>query len=364
MSNDFGVLNGICPYFTMFRLDFPLRILSTRASVSDTVLDPFSGRGTTNYAARLLGLYSVGIDSNPVAVALTQAKLANAKPNEIVAASLEILSEDHSDIEMPHGEFWKWAFHEEVLIELCKLRCALLRDCGSDARRGLRAVIMGALHGPVNKGKPSYFSNQCTRTYSPKPGYAIEYWRARGLQPRRVDVIHIIAARASRYYNEEPPATGLGMFGDSRSAATYTDIDTSSIKWIITSPPFYGLRTYIPDQWLRNWFVGGPSAVKYVDDFQLEHSSPERFSAQLRSVWNNVAGVSSPDARLVVRFGGISDRSADPMEVLKSSFRGSPWKLETIKPAGSADVGKRQAEHFGRVSSAARPEHDAWARVQ
>jgi hypothetical protein len=39
------------------------------------VFDPFCGRGTTNFAARLANLYSVGIDTSPVAQAITAAKL-------------------------------------------------------------------------------------------------------------------------------------------------------------------------------------------------------------------------------------------------------------------------------------------------
>ena len=46
-----AALNGICPYFTMFPLDFPLGILGRRAKPDDRVLDPFCGRGTTNFAA-------------------------------------------------------------------------------------------------------------------------------------------------------------------------------------------------------------------------------------------------------------------------------------------------------------------------
>src|SRR5687768_1933571 len=38
-------LNALCPYFTMFPLDFPLRALG-RAKPGDRVLDPFCGRGT------------------------------------------------------------------------------------------------------------------------------------------------------------------------------------------------------------------------------------------------------------------------------------------------------------------------------
>jgi hypothetical protein len=48
------VLNGICPYYTMYPLDFPLTALK-RASNYDWVYDPFCGRGTTNFAADFEG---------------------------------------------------------------------------------------------------------------------------------------------------------------------------------------------------------------------------------------------------------------------------------------------------------------------
>src|SRR5262245_7275247 len=75
-------LNGICPYYTMFPLAFPLTILR-RASAGDWVLDPFCGRGTTLYAARLLGLPCVGVDSNPVAAAIASAKMCHVTPDDV-----------------------------------------------------------------------------------------------------------------------------------------------------------------------------------------------------------------------------------------------------------------------------------------
>jgi hypothetical protein len=357
-------LNAICPYFTMFRLDFPLNVLRRRASPGDWVLDPFSGRGTTNYAARLLGLSSVGIDSNPVAAALTEAKLANVTPDEIVSVASEIIHATGNEMDIPSGEFWRWAFHSDVLVTLCKLRRSLLDDCRSPARKALRAIVLGALHGPLAKYEHSYFSNQCTRTYAPKPAYAVRFWQARDLRPPFVDVSAIIRRRAERYYQKQPHATGLAILGDSRTASTYALVPKGQVSWIVTSPPFYGMRTYIPDQWLRNWFVGGSSLVDYSNACQLRHTSPEDFAEQLRTVWGNVASVSSAGATLVIRFGGISDRSVDSLQILKASLRESPWTLDTVKAAGSADFGKRQAGHFMRTRTAARPEHDAWARLR
>ncbi|HLZ63140.1 MAG TPA: DNA methyltransferase, partial [Ktedonosporobacter sp.] len=108
-------LNGICPYFTMFPLDFPYHILRQRARADQWVLDPFCGRGTTNYACRVLGLPSIGIDSNPVAVALSEAKLANTAPQTILREIQFILDEISEPQEIPVGEFWEWAYHRDVL---------------------------------------------------------------------------------------------------------------------------------------------------------------------------------------------------------------------------------------------------------
>lgn len=59
-------LNGLCPYYTMFPLSFPFDALAN-SKAGEWVLDPFCGRGTTILAARLRGLPSVGVDSNPIA---------------------------------------------------------------------------------------------------------------------------------------------------------------------------------------------------------------------------------------------------------------------------------------------------------
>ena len=49
-------LNAVCPYYTTFPLEYPLSILRRRRREIRRVLDPFCGRGTTLYAARLLGI--------------------------------------------------------------------------------------------------------------------------------------------------------------------------------------------------------------------------------------------------------------------------------------------------------------------
>ncbi|GAB6066765.1 DNA methyltransferase [Methylothermus subterraneus] len=353
------LLNGICPYFTMFPLDFPLGVLKTYAKAGDVVLDPFCGRGTTNFAARLLGLRSLGVDSSPVATAITAAKLVDASVEEILGEARRILAKREAS-HVPTGEFWRGCFHPSVLSALCRFREAFLEDCATDARIALRGLILGALHGPKQKTFPSYFSNQCPRTYAPKPAYSVRFWEAKGLHPEPVDVLGLIERRARRYYGARlPKAQSEVRRADSRLAsALEADVP---FKWVVTSPPYYGLRTYLPDQWLRYWFVGGPDTVDYRAQAQLDHSDPEAFAADLRQVWRNVWGVCAKDALLVIRFGGIPSRRVDPLAILKDSLRESGWRIQAVQEIRPPSTGRRLCCTFLRSTQKPMPEYTIWA---
>ena len=158
---------------------------------------------------------------------------------------------------------------------------------------------------------------------------------------------------------------GIATCEDSREDSAYKAIPNDrNIKWVITSPPYYGMRTYIPDQWLRLWFLGGKPKVDYSNEDQLPHQSPDTFSSELKKVWYKIAKISENGARLVIRFGGINYRKADPKEIIKDSLSKSGWKIMTILGAGSASRGKRQAEHFSKSITSAQEEFDVWAYKQ
>lgn len=356
-------LNAVCPYYTMYPLEFPLRVLKRHGVAGEWVVDPFCGRGTTNFAARLLGMPSVGVDSSPVAAALAQAKLLYAMPGRVVASARTILEEAKPPGTVPSGAFWQLAYAPQTLVQLCQLREALLGECTSATRVLLRAIILGALHGPRPKGKPSYFSNQAPRTFAPKPNYAVKFWTARGMRPDEVDVLEIIRSRAERYLATPPPdVDGMVHLADSRDAATFCDAPKA--RWIVTSPPYYGMRTYLPDQWLRSWFLGGPDYVEYRQpETQLEHTGADHFAREMARVWKNVAELSSPRTRLIIRFGGIHDRDAEPMDVLRRSLADAGWVVSTSKRVPDADTGRRQVRQFQASPKTSIAEHDVYCRL-
>ncbi|MFI6295934.1 DNA methyltransferase [Nonomuraea sp. NPDC050790] len=349
-SEDVLRLNAICPYYTMFPLEFPLQQLETFTGAT-RVLDPFCGRGTTLYAARLAGLPSVGIDINPVAAAIAQAKLVRVTPRAVIRLANKILQSSPRG-EVPDGEFWQWCYEHETLRELVTLREALLKMATPTAAM-LRAVVLGVLHGPQNKGVPSYLSNQMPRTYASKPAYAVKFWDKRNMQPVRIPVLDVIERRANRLLEASPLARGGNVYlGD--AVQTLSGL-RQRFDLVVTSPPYYGMRTYVADQWLRSWFLGGPPEVPYGTHGQIARQpSQDAFIQALADVWAATAHRCRRGARLAIRFGALPSARTNPEEMLLASLKEAKagWVVKEVRPAGTPPKRTRQAEQFGKAGSA------------
>src|SRR3989344_8890415 len=67
-------MHAICSYMAMFPASLPYVFINKYSRRGDTVLDPFSGRGTTVLESCLMGRRGIGNDRNPLAYLLTRAK--------------------------------------------------------------------------------------------------------------------------------------------------------------------------------------------------------------------------------------------------------------------------------------------------
>jgi hypothetical protein len=347
--------NAICPYYTMFPLEYPLRIIKKHRNLAPTILDPFCGRGTTLYAARWMGCEAYGLDTSPIAVAIAQAKLASASLNDVMALAEMLVAKAPKDI--PDTPFFRAAFSRSTLKQLCSLREGLLQAQPSDEAAILKATALGCLHGPmpVSGRSPSYFSNQMPRTFSSKPDYSVRFWEERGMEAPEVSVLDVLRKKLSRIGDLDSPSSSSltnVKCKDARTAASYRNVGKASLT--ITSPPYYGMRTYVEDQWLRNWLMGGPSKIDYGNDQQLRHTGHNIFVSDLAKVWQNVHKASAHGAHLYIRYGAIPSIKSDPRELLKASLEeAGGWDLVSVRNAKTAEAGKRQADQMGRESDAA-----------
>jgi hypothetical protein len=348
--------NAICPYYTMFPLEFPMHLLRKHKAQSPTVYDPFCGRGTTIYAARKLGLRSYGLDTSPIATAIAQAKLASAKLENVIALAEKLIVRPSKDV--PNSPFFRRAFSKKTLLQICSLREGLLNENQvTDEVAILRAAALGCLHGPlpIGDGTPSYFSNQMPRTFASKPDYSVKYWRDRDMFPPSASVIDVITKKLKRItdLNAKSPSHIQNVKClDARKAASFGKVKGPTVT--VTSPPYYGMRTYVQDQWLRMWFLGGEEEINYENHNQLCHSGHKRFIKDLAKVWSNIGKRAQDEAHLYVRFGSIPSAKSDPQTILMASLEEAGyWKLVSVRNAQTSHSGKRQADYMGHESDPA-----------
>lgn len=344
--------NALCPYYTMFPLEFPMRLLKKHRDQMPKVLDPFCGRGTTIYAARKLGLRSYGLDTSPIAAAIASAKLASAEISDVIDLAEKLVSRTALDV--PETPFFRRAFSKRTLRAICSLREGLLAEKkASDASAILRAAALGCMHGPLpDNGSPSYFSNQMPRTFASKPAYSVKFWKERELFPPDASVVDVIRKKLERI-------TDLGSKSfsrisnikceDARKAGAFPRVSGPIV--VVTSPPYYGMRTYVQDQWLRMWFLGGDENIDYENHNQLTHHGHDRFIGDLAKVWTNIRKCARDEAHLYVRFGSIASAKSDARSILKASLdKAGAWKLRSVRSADTSHSGKRQADQMGRDS--------------
>lgn len=348
----------------MFPLAFPYKVLQ-KARKKDWVYDPFCGRGTTNFAARLLGVNSYGVDSNPIAQAVAQSKLVHATQSNIYARCISVL-EDYHEVSVPQGEFWELAYHQNTLRDICKMREYFLQKTLLDEIDiSLRAIVLGILHGPKMKTQASYLSNQMPRTFSTKPNYSVQYWKKNSIVADEVDLSVLVKRKAEYVFNEHLPGgvSGSVLLGDSRSIK---DSFEQKMDWVVTSPPYYGMSTYEQDQWLRNWFLGGTDYVNYTSNAQLKHGSELTFINDLAKVWHNTASKCRPDAKMIIRFGALPSRSVrTPGEIIRESIKSADcgWELKAIRYAGEPVPSNRQANQFKGTTGTYIEEIDVYATL-
>ncbi|SJZ82964.1 hypothetical protein SAMN04488128_1011764 [Chitinophaga eiseniae] len=351
-------LNAICPYYTMFPLEYPMAIMRKYKNSSPKLLDPFCGRGTSLYAARASGFDAWGIDSSPIAVSIAQAKLATTTLEAVMDLAKQLVLKDPLDI--PSTPFFKHAYSKSTLKQISALREGLMElEVETDASVVLRAASLGCLHGPLNKtiGTAGYFSNQMPRTFASKPDYSVKYWKDRKLVPPKVDILKVIERKLNRILdNDYPPCGNIKQVvaGNSCNTETFSALP-KDFDLIVTSPPYYGMKTYIQDQWLRMWFLGGDPEIDYKNEKdQIKHSGKDIFIQELASVWQNVKKVSLEDLHIYVRFGSVPSVKSDPKQIFRSSIEAAGGlKIVSTRNALDAHAGKRQANQMGASSKAA-----------
>lgn len=317
---------------------------------NETVLDPFSGRGTTALTALLCGRNAISSDVNDVAVCLTKAKTTPPSLGRLKARLSQLRGDFEpqtwSGLTREADEFFQHAYAPATLGQLLYLR-ETLKWKRSRVDNMISALALGSLHGE-SQSSTRYLSNQMPRTISTKPRYSVKFWKDRKLVAPERDAFRLLTEMAKfRYESPLPRGESTILHTDMRNLPRVIDpVTVKSIRCAVTSPPYLNVTSFEEDQWLRLWFLGGltfpKKGIMSRDD---RHGTADNYWSFIGDMWRSLGAVMAEDSHVVIRIGS---RRISP-DLLKrgltgcGQFSGRKVKLVSSKVT---EIKRRQTDAF------------------
>ena len=291
-----GRWKGFGPYYAMFPVSFAEKYIDMYSKPGDTIVDPFCGRGTSNYVANLLGRTSIGCDVNPVAWVYSKAKTDPARRvDQLFRRVDELWKLRKCSDSKPKNEFQRFAWMPKVLSFLNSARREL-NWRRSKVDWTLAGIILVYLHGKLGGG----LSNQMRQSKSMAPEYAVRWWMKRSMEPPDLDPVEFIKSRILWRYEKGLYEVGCKSriyLGDAREKLKR--LNNVGATLLITSPPYKGVTNYEYDNWIRLWFLGGADWPVWRQE--QRYSNRNRYGEMIGGVFSVAKKMMAKDACLVVR---------------------------------------------------------------
>ncbi len=263
----------------------------------DTVLDPFSGKGTLPLEACLNGRIGIGNDLAPEAYVITRAKVNPVTLDCVkewvckIRANWNPESYDVDEISDDVRVF----FSKYTLKQILAIRDILMDD-DSDLANFIKALMCGILHGPTKM----HLSVPCSHAFSMSPKYIRRFIKKNGLRKPKRDVLKCLLMKAERVLEDGlPEIRGMATMEDARNLP----LEDESVNLIVTSPPYFNMQTYAWDNWLRLWFLGYDYLEVKGKLFQSE--SKQKFKTFMQESLKEMFRVLKDDSACFVVVGDV-----------------------------------------------------------
>jgi hypothetical protein len=268
------------------------------------VYDPFAGRGTVPLEALLHDRIGFGSDANPLAHALTRAKV-RIPSERAVLRRLDELKEEYSDSAEPTDDVpdsIRMLYAPGTLSQLVFLRSQLGANLRIDAF--ITGLVLGMLHANHSgKGATRGFSISMPNTFAMAPGYVREYIAHHGLVAPELNVFAMLADRARRYRLPEAAFDGgRSWIHDATKPSPGWLLETRP-KLVFTSPPYLQVIKYGKYNWVRLWFLGKDAPS--VDARLMATASLSRYLEFMSRVLANLKHTVTADGYVCLVIGDV-----------------------------------------------------------
>jgi hypothetical protein len=258
--------------------------------------------------------------------------------------------------------FFRYAYSPETLQQLVFLRGRLshktsLVDCM------IAALALGSLHGETDRSS-RFLSNQMPHTISTKPDYSVRFWKEGNWHPPIRDVFELLRAQLVFRYETPPPKERAQIFHmDMRDLPRQKRCFGAPVRCVVTSPPYFDVTNYAEDQWLRLWFLGGPSEPK-KQTFSRDdrHGSLDQYWLMLADMWRTFSLILDKNADVVVRLGAARIHPERLIAGLDGVARVANRKIRLVN-SYTSEIVKRQTDSFRPGSKGCRVEVDCHFKI-
>lgn len=305
-------------YRACFKAQLPEFFINKLTDQGDVVYDPFMGRGTTPIQAALMGRDVLGVDINPLSIALTEPRLI---PQNLPSIKIRLKEVDWSyggEMDQDLLVF----YHPETLKQIYALRrWLLMREKAGKldaADKWIRMIALNRLTGH----SPGFFS-----VYTMPPNQAVtvaaqeKINEKRGQIPPQKDVPSLILKKSRSLLKDGHIVDNRSYALLAASADSTPEINTGAVDLVVTSPPFLDVVQYATDNWLRCWFLGiDPASVPIAI-----HKKPDEWADFTHQVFKELGRVVRPGGHVAFEVGEVRNGSVELESLVLEAIGGLPF---------------------------------------